>query len=110
MYRRLLIIVALICSGIAVAQVSDSYVIQYVEEGQKAGKTGEQLVKELFTENIVVKPAVSSLNEIISSTEDDILKIVVLNRYVPVNRFNVYIFNFKRFRMKIVSDFNFRSV
>jgi adenine deaminase len=39
--------------------------------------------KELFTENIVVKPAISSSNEIISSIEDDILKIVVLNRYVP---------------------------
>jgi adenine deaminase len=37
--------------------------------------------KELFTENIIVKPAVSG-NEIISSINDDILKIVVLNRYV----------------------------
>ena len=57
MYRRLLIIVALICSGIAVAQVSDSYVIQYVEEGQKAGKTGEQLVKELAARGVTKEQA-----------------------------------------------------
>jgi adenine deaminase len=38
--------------------------------------------KELFTENIVVKPVVSG-NEIVSSVSEDILKIVVLNRYVP---------------------------
>jgi adenine deaminase len=39
--------------------------------------------KELFTENIIVKPVVSNDNEIISSTDKDILKIVVLNRYIP---------------------------
>jgi adenine deaminase len=39
--------------------------------------------KELFTENIVVRPVISSDNGIISSTDDDILKIVVLNRYLP---------------------------
>jgi adenine deaminase len=39
--------------------------------------------KELFTENIVVKPSVLYDNNLISSTDNDILKIVVLNRYVP---------------------------
>jgi adenine deaminase len=39
--------------------------------------------KELFTENIVMKPLVSDKNEIISSIDEDILKIVVLNRYIP---------------------------
>jgi adenine deaminase len=36
---------------------------------------------ELFTENIVVKSVIVN-NEIVSSVDDDILKIVVLNRYV----------------------------
>jgi adenine deaminase len=38
--------------------------------------------KELFTENITIKPAIKD-DEIISSTDEDILKIVVLNRYAP---------------------------
>ncbi|MDR1338873.1 MAG: adenine deaminase [Prevotellaceae bacterium] len=41
--------------------------------------------RELFTESIVVKPAVSG-SEIVSSTAEDMLKIVVLNRYVPGSR------------------------
>jgi adenine deaminase len=39
--------------------------------------------KELFTESITVKPAVSDNGETVSSTDMDILKIVVLNRYIP---------------------------
>ncbi|MDR1896441.1 MAG: adenine deaminase, partial [Prevotellaceae bacterium] len=42
--------------------------------------------KELFTENIIVKPTVSATvsgYEIVSSTDEDILKAVVLNRYIP---------------------------
>jgi adenine deaminase len=38
--------------------------------------------KELFTDSIIVKPLVSG-NEIVSSVDEDILKIVVLNRYIP---------------------------
>lgn len=52
-----MIIIALICSGVAVAQVSDSYVIQYVKEGQKAGKTGEQLIEELAARGVTKEQA-----------------------------------------------------
>jgi adenine deaminase len=42
--------------------------------------------KELFTENIVVRPVVSDTNEIVSDGEKDILKIIVLNRYSPESK------------------------
>jgi adenine deaminase len=42
--------------------------------------------KELFTENVVVRPVVSYANEIVSDIERDILKIVVLNRYTPESK------------------------
>jgi adenine deaminase len=37
--------------------------------------------KEIFTENIVVKPLIKGL-DVVSSVEEDVLKIVVLNRYI----------------------------
>jgi adenine deaminase len=53
-----------------------------VEPANKDIRVIKVIDKELFTENIAIKPVVSCNNEIISSAGEDILKIVVLNRYV----------------------------
>jgi adenine deaminase len=39
--------------------------------------------RELFTDSLVVKPVVSDNGDVVSSVDDDIIKIVVLNRYIP---------------------------
>ncbi|MDR0745738.1 MAG: SLBB domain-containing protein, partial [Mediterranea sp.] len=58
MYKHLLVIITLICCGVdGVAQVSDSYVIQYVKDGKEAGKTEEQLVKELAAHGVTEEQA-----------------------------------------------------
>jgi adenine deaminase len=38
--------------------------------------------KALFTDNLVMKPVVSGTDEVVSDIDNDILKIVVLNRYI----------------------------
>ncbi|MDR1581840.1 MAG: adenine deaminase [Prevotellaceae bacterium] len=62
--------------------------IRVKASGNKNIRVIKVIDKELFTEEIIVKPVVKG-DEAVSSVDEDILKIVVLNRYIPDSKLAV---------------------
>lgn len=58
MFRLLFIILlAFGASGVCLSQMSDSHVIQYLKDGQKAGKTEKQMIQELSARGVTREQA-----------------------------------------------------